>query len=300
MTAEYPQTRHNLGSKFRYAVFECMVRCRLVVFARFVLFFVVLYYTLLPQIRRRCAAYLAHRFPDAGPLQNIINAYRLYWTFGNILLDRMVAGISGRFLLHATAPYAHHCLSEAGKNPQGCIILSAHVGAWQIGLAGLDQFDSPVNIVQMKTPDDPDKHYFERGRGKPFHIIDASDPVGSLIEASAALKRGEIVCLMGDRLPANTPTHHCVKTPFLGGEICLPLSAYALASSTGADLLMLFTVREKGFVTVWHVEHLDVPRGLSHRQPDAFRPYAVRFARAMEAVVKYYPYQFFNFYDMWV
>ena len=28
--------------------------------------------------------------------------------------------------------------------------------------------------------------------------------------------------------------------------------------------------------------------------------YAVRFARAMEAVVKNYPYQFFNFYDMWV
>ena len=300
MAVEHPEALRSLGSRFRYGIFAALVRCRLIAPARLALAAVVLYYTLVPQVRRRCAAYLARRFPGLGPLRRLVCAYRLYLAYGNVLLDRMIAGITGRFSLCATAPEVRRLLADAGKNSRGRIVLPAHIGAWQVGLAGLEQFDTPVNIVQRKTPGDPDKHYFERGKGKPFRVIDAADPVGSLVEAAAALRRGEIVCLMGDRLPARSPASHGVEIPFLGGVVRLPVNAYALASLTGADLLMLFTVREKGLTKVLSAERIEVPPGLSRRDPAVFRPYALRFARGMEEVVARYPYQFFNFYDMWL
>jgi predicted LPLAT superfamily acyltransferase len=35
------------------------------------------------------------------------------------------------------------------------------------------------------------------------------------------------------------------------------------------------------------------------RPAKVFYPYAARFAGALESYVQSYPYQFFNFFDMW-
>ncbi|MCL1985167.1 MAG: lysophospholipid acyltransferase family protein [Betaproteobacteria bacterium] len=290
----------SLGSPLQYQIFHWLTRCRALPLARVLLAFVVFYYTLLPQVRRRCSFYLQRRFGRAEGWTGFIHAYRLYLNFGQILLDRMVAGTTGRFPLCVTDPAVRAILLEAALNPRGCILLTAHVGAWQVGLAGLEQVDRPVHIVQVHDPDDPDKHYFERGKGRMFHVINVSEPIGAFVAMTAALRRGEFICLMGDRLPNDRDTEHNVTVPFLGGNIALPISAYALASITGAELVMLFTVREKGLTRALLAERLKVPPELSHHDPGVFLPFAMRFAQAMEACVQGYPYQFFNFYDMWL
>ena len=288
-----------LGSRLQYGIFEVLVRCRLLCVARMVLAFVVLYYALLPHVRLRCAAYIKRRFPRAGGLGRFVHTYRLYLNFGQVLLDRMIAGVTGRFPFCETDQQVRQCFDVAGANPHGCIVLTAHVGAWQVGIAGLDQFDRPVNVVQLHNPADQGKHYFQHGRGRPFKIIDSADPVGSMVEAAAALRRGEVVCLVGDRLHGTRQAGQGVEVAFMGGSIRVPASAYALASITGAELLMLFTVRENGVTKVFKAERLPVTAGLPRRDVSVFQPYAQQFAAAMETVVERHPYQFFNFYDMW-
>ena len=154
-----------LGSRLQYGIFEVLVRCRLLIVARMVLAFVVLYYALLPHVRLRCAAYIKRRFPRAGCLGRFVHTYRLYLNFGQVLLDRMIAGVTGRFPFCETDQQVRQCFDVAGANPHGCIVLTAHVGAWQVGIAGLDQFDRPVNVVQLHNPADQGKHYFQHGRG---------------------------------------------------------------------------------------------------------------------------------------
>ena len=294
-----PPIAATLGSRLQYGIFEVLVRCRLLFVARMVLAFVVLYYALLPHVQQRCAAYIKRRFPCAGGLGRFVHAYRLYLNFGQVLLDRMIAGVTGRFPFCETDQQVRQCFDVAGANPHGCIVLTAHVGAWQVGIAGLDQFDRPVNVVQLHNPADQGKHYFQHGRGRPFNIIDSADPVGSMVEAAAAMRRGEVVCLMGDRMHGTRQSGQGVDVAFMGGNIRIPASGYALASITGAELLMLFTVREKGVTRVFKAERLEVPAGLPRRDVAVFQPYAQQFATAMEAVVERHPYQFFNFYDMW-
>lgn len=288
-----------LGSRLQYGFFEVLVRCRMLFVARVVLAFVVLYYAMLPHVRQRCAAYIERRFPGVGGLRRFVHVYRLYLNFGQVLLDRMIAGVTGRFPFCKTDQQVRLRFFEAGANPNGCIVLTAHIGAWQVGIAGLDQFDRPVNVVQLYNPEDQGKHYFQHGKGRPFKIIDSADPVGSMVEAAAALRRGEVVCLMGDRLHGTRQSGQGVDAAFMGGSIRIPVSAYALASITGAELIMLFTVRENGITRVFKAERLSVPAGLPRHNVIVFQPYAQKFAAAMETVVERHPYQFFNFYDMW-
>jgi len=293
-------SQRNLGSAVQYQLFYWLVRCRALPLARALLAIVVLYYTLLPHVRRRCSFYLQRRFGKTDGWAGFVHAYRLYLHFGQVLLDRMIAGTTGHFPLCSTAPAVRAELLEAARNPRGCILLSAHIGAWQIGLAALEQLDRPVHIVQFHDQDDPDKHYFERGKGRALHIINAAQPIGAFVEMAAVLRRGEIVCLMGDRLAGDRDREHSVDVPFLGGRIALPVSAYALASMTGAELVMLFTVREKGITRALRAERLNVPPHLPRHDPAAFLPFTARFALAMEEIVRIYPYQFFNFYNMWL
>jgi len=288
----------NLGSRPQYQIFRWIVRCRALSLARALLAVVVLYYTALPHIRRRCSFYLQRRFAGANGWMGFVYAYRLYLNFGLVLLDRMVAGTTGRFSICPTIPAVRVELLEATQNPRGCILLSAHMGAWQVGLAGLEELNRPVHIVQPHDPDDPDRHYFEHGKGKACHVINVSDPISAFVEVTAALRRGGIVCLMGDRLSRDT--EKSVTVPFLGGKIALPVNAYALASMTEAELVMLFTVREKGVIRAVRAERLKVPAGLPRHDPAVFLPFAARFAQAMEELVQSHPYQFFNFYNMWL
>lgn len=286
----------SLGSRCQHEFFRWLARLHLTAPARLLLYPLVFYYTLKPAVRHRSLPYLARRFPNAGPLARFGHAYRLYLNFAGVLLDRMVAGASGRAtVIHH--PKLDQLLTEAVAEGKGCIVLSAHFGGWQLGLAALEPLGRPLHIVQLRDPDDVDRHYFERRRGgPPIDIIDPRDSVIAFARIAAALRRNEIVCIMGDRLTDGD--RHGEPVSFLGGTIIVPVSAYALASITGAPLAVNFTVREHGSVRgVWG-EILHVPPGRRHT-PGGLRPFAMHFTAALEHMVEKYPYHFFNFYNMW-
>lgn len=312
----------SLGSRLQHQIFFQLARWRLMPLARGLLWVVVFYYTLLPWVRRRCMPYVQRRFGVTQGWKAFTHAFRLYRSFGEVLLDRTVAAATGNFAITSHMNDARRLLCEVLERKQGCIVLSAHVGAWQMGMAALEVVDVPVNLLQWRDPQDVDRHYFEAGKGRAAHIIDASRPMEAMVQTAAALRRGEILAIMGDRLMAHGNEHGSafvkargetqseargeargearVEVPFLHGHIALPIKAYALASITGAPLVMVLTVREKDKTQPFLSQEIFVPRGLNHRDPHVFLPYAAEFAKAMEALTKAHPYQFFNFYNIWL
>lgn len=286
-----------LGSRLQYGFFALLVRCRGIFLAKLLLAFVVAWYCCVPSLRRRAYPYLSRRFPNDGSFHRCLRVYMLYWHLGKTLLARMIAGITGRFPVNQSAA-ALRRIVEANPG-RGIIILSAHFGGWQLGLSGLEQFEKPVHIVQWGSPGEQDRHYFERGQGRPFDIIDASDPTSALVAAAAALRRGEIVCNMGDRLGGSGDHTKSLTVPFLGEDAHFPMAAYALASITGAQLVCVFTAWEESSIALVQAIPLDIPQGLSHRRPEDFRPYVDAYVACLTQAVRAYPYQYYNFYDMW-
>lgn len=288
----------SLGSKFKHEIFYRLIR-HLGPWAAYpLLYLVVFYYSLRPSVYRRSRPYLARRFPGSGFFKRRAQAFRLNLSFGLVLLERAVMGLTGRmeFLDPGQGEETVRQLLAEGR---GLVVLTAHVGAWQTGLGWLDQIDAPVNIVQRRQDVDVDRHYFEHqpGARRPA-IIDLQEPAAALAAMTAALLKGELVCLMGDRVWGSASL--TVPVPFLGGTIHIPGAPFYLAAKVGAPMAVVFTRRtgpSRVAGEIWRI--IPAPSGPEAKKPEALAPLAEMFSVCLEQYVAAEPYQFFNFYDLW-
>ncbi|MBN1627079.1 MAG: lysophospholipid acyltransferase family protein [Deltaproteobacteria bacterium] len=291
-------TSRSIGSAFQHKIFYVLIRIGGWRLAYLVLYFVALYYVLFrPSVRKRCGYYLSHRFPGQVGLQRLKSCYQLSLELGKVLIDRAVVGILGVDRMSASfddKKILYDLISE-GK---GIIFLMAHVGSWQVALSALHFLKTPVNMVIHREEGDVDRHYFEhRSLEWPYRIIDPEGFLGGTLEMTDALKKGEILCMMGDRLFGNLKNTLSIR--FLGEDALFPFSAMKIASTSGAPVVVLlpFKTGPTGY-GLRLARVIRVPEGLG-RTGDHFLPYMEEYVRALEDFTMEYPFQFFNFYDMW-
>lgn len=285
-----------LGGRLRYLFFTILVRSKLVFLAKILMHLVVAWYCCVPSVRKRAYPYLGRRFPGQGAFCRFWHVYRLYLQLGQNILAGIQAGITRRFPVSScTIPGC-----QASQNDgSGIIVLSAHFGGWQLGLAGLERLGRKVSVVQVPSQGEQNRHYYGYSGGRDFAVIDATDPVGAMLAATTALARGEIVCIMADRPDFEKKPEKSLAVPFLGGKIRLPAGPFAMASMTGARLMVLLTVWKNGQVCLLEAKDLKIPANLPRRKTDAFEPYMQAYAKCLEQAVIQYPYQYYCFYDLW-
>lgn len=248
------------------------------------------------RIGRLTAPYLTHRFPEANRFGRWLAMIRNLIAFGQALVDRAWLGINpGSALAGEFVGYEQ--LVELANRGKGIVLLTAHVGNWQTALAHLDSLPTRVHALMHYDQEAAAKHYFDiSGAKRPFEIIDSEGPWGGMIEATAALQRGEVVTIMGDRLVKGS----AVKVDFLGQRARVPDAAYFLAGSVGAPVVAMFaakTGRKTYQLRVWDSWY---PRWESREQRgEECRASGARFAKNLQEYLDEYPYQWYNFYDFW-
>lgn len=287
----------SIGSRLQHAIFYRLIAVGGRSAAYGLLFWVVLGFMFSPEAIRRCTPYLRRRFPGGGRWALWRHRWRLQWELGKTLVDRAVAGINGDYSVETDQRELDR-IHALHKEKRGLILLSAHIGAWQMSMSVLpDYLPVPVSVVLYRDPGDLDRHYFDHtGKAPSFSIIDPADGPGGAIAMIQTLQQGGLLCMMGDRLFGDAPA---CRAPFLGTPASLPLTAYYLASATGAPVIVFFSLRSgPGKVRNIIADVINVPPGLG-KNPEAYEDYAGRFARAMEKLVESSPYQFFNFFNMW-
>lgn len=274
------------------------MRWHLTWFARIIVKGIVCYYSLLPGVRKRCYPYLRRRFPGSSSFQLMRHCQRLYSTFAEVLFARTLAGILGEIPPYEIDQNKRLSIEDEVRDT-GLIVLTAHFGAWQIALQGLEGFQKPINIVQWISKGDVDKHYFEHEnqRGKhAVHVIDCRNGIQASLEIITALRRREIVCICGDRLTDSDAMRFSAS--FLQGVIPVPMTSFLLASMANVPVLITFSILDHGTIRNVCSEIVHVPQGL-RRSPEKLQPYAQKYVDVLEKLVFEYPYNFFNFYDMW-
>jgi predicted LPLAT superfamily acyltransferase len=291
-------TSRSIGSAFQHKIFYMLIRIGGWRLAYFILHFVVLYYILFrPSVRRKCGYYLSHRFPGERTARRLLSSYRLSLDLGKVLIDRAIVGILSVDRISASFNN-WDILNGLISERKGVIFLISHVGSWQVALSALHLLKIPVNMVIHREEGDVDRHYFEhRSMERPYRIIDPEGFLGGTLEMIEVLKRGEALCIMGDRLFGNLKNTLSVR--FLGENALFPFSAMKIASTSRAPIVVLFPYKESttGY-GVKLAKVIRVPEGLG-RSGDHFLPYIEEYVRALEDFTMEYPFQFFNFYDMW-
>ena len=296
-TAEW--SSRSIGRNWQHRFFYLAIKLGGRQVAYLLLVFVVGWYALFSRLaRQRAGHYLRRRFPEARGLKRLWHGYRLLLSFGQVLIDRAAVGILGPDAL-ATGLDGREELLKLRDEGHGLIMMTAHVGCWQVAMSVLGFLDRPVNMLMRREDGDIDRHYFEHaGIECPYQVIDPTGYLGGTLEMLAALKRGEIVCVMGDRLLGSE--RRSVEVDFLDETISLPSGGYQIAAASGAPIAVFFT--RKNGADSYRLHLADVIRvpELKGRKSERFRPYAAQFAAALESYCRSYPYQFFNFFDMWL
>ncbi len=248
------------------------------------------------KIHRLTAPYLAKRFPSHGCLARWRDTQRIMLNFGRVLVDRAWLGLRSGAELKGRLEGQEELLALADEG-KGVVLLTAHVGNWQSAMAHLTGFRVPINSLMHYHEEAVAKHFFDlRRRQMPFKIIKSDGFMGGMVESTAALQRGEVVTIMGDRY-AGGPD---VEVEFLGESVRLPAAAYVLAAATGSPVAVLLaakTGRREYSLKLWAVFRPE-PTDRENRRRDMAQ-WARLFAKALEEYLKRYPYQWYNFFDFW-
>ena len=166
--------------------------------------------------------------------KNVFINFGLYLAafFGFKQLDR---GYIKKNVIIEGIEYVDQALSQ-GK---GLIIVSAHIGNWELGGVILGMLGYPVNAITLTHKHKAVNAFFNRQRElKGFHVIPFENAVRGSLEA---LSRNEIVCILGDR----DFTQGGQLLDFLGKPTVIPKGPAVFSLRNKTPLIAAFTIREK-------------------------------------------------------
>ncbi len=238
--------------------------------------------------------------PHAGYALLALLAFRQFASFGRILCDRLLVYLRpGDFHIEVSGVQRLRSMRASGK---GCILLSAHLGNWELTSFWLHQLASAVGTVHVVMVRDDfetvQRFTDDRMRGGHTKVIDPRDGLGASLAINAALSAGDIVCMLGDRVFGEQPA---MAVPFLGGMARFPVGPFHAAALTGAPILVGFLMKTglRGYLV-----HVDAPWPITlpvrrADRPAALRAAVCRWAKRLELQVRRYPRQWHNFYEFW-
>lgn len=241
-------------------------------------------------------AYIKRRFKDYNIFQRAVGVYRLFISQGKNLIDRYYL-ISG----HEKFDIKFHGYDKVKpflSDPQkGCILLTAHVGNWQVAMTALERFGRTVYLLML-----PEENVAVReslnvdGETGRVRVISPKDPLSGVIEAMKVVNRGDIVSIMGDRVYGNNFT----EVGFLGGNVRFPYGAFSIAAAAGCPVVVLLSAKVSAREYILDVSNVIEPRRTSRdkRQEDIKRC-VQEFALIIEGYVARHPFQWFVFRDIW-
>jgi KDO2-lipid IV(A) lauroyltransferase len=243
-----------------------------------------------PAERQRVGANVARVRPGAGAAERaalVDDVFRHFaLCFADLVTtnrrwrrpDRLVARIEGDEHLHA-----------AVADGRGLVLLTAHLGNWELGgrlLAA--RLGRPTHVI-VATEADPGVERFLRGGPSPVRFVRRGDPT-AMVPLVAALRRGEIVALQGDRALG---TRGDALVDFFGAPAPFPLGPFVLGRAAGVPVVPAFCLLDGGRrYTVVMAAPIRV-------EADGDAPALARWVQVLEAMVRRAPEQWFNFYDVW-
>ncbi|MBI4336100.1 MAG: lysophospholipid acyltransferase family protein [Candidatus Omnitrophica bacterium] len=179
-------------------------------------------------------------------------------------------------------------LDSVFKKGKGVILLTAHLGNWELGGAVIGLLKYPVSAVALKHKSKLINSLFDSQRTMTgLEVIPLG---GAWRQCCERLKGGRMLGLLGDR----DFTTNGATVEFFGKKAALPKGPASLSLATGAPVVPTFIVREKddtfGFIFDKPIE----PVSTGNKENDE-RAVMDSCARAMERYIKKYPDQWYIF-----
>ena len=184
-------------------------------------------------------------------------------------------------------------IDQALAQGKGALILTGHLGNWEMGGVFLTLLGYSLNIIT--APDlGPRLHAYRvrMRQGQKIKVITMKDALASSIDALRALKANELVALLGDRALFGRG----IPVTFFGQKVFFPGGPALLAYLSGAALIPTFVLM--GPKNKYRcLATMPIPlQGTGDRDRDLAEQ-TQRIAKVMEEFIRSNPDQWFTFYD---
>jgi predicted LPLAT superfamily acyltransferase len=182
-------------------------------------------------------------------------------------------------------------------DPRGMILLTSHVGNWQIAMASLDKLDKPIHLLMRPEDNDAVRRAFQLDKmAGAIRIISIDEPFGGVVDVMNALRAGHVVSLMGDR-PYD---FDAVTVEFLGQPARFPYSAFKIAAMADVPVAVMFSAKTSRNDYAIEVPAVYYPKkGKPGSKQELWAPYVRQYVETLETFLHKYPLQFFAFQDLW-
>ncbi|HEU5396929.1 MAG TPA: lysophospholipid acyltransferase family protein [Verrucomicrobiae bacterium] len=222
--------------------------------------------------------------------------FKHFHSFGIALIDR-VAVLAGKTKLFSFTFDGEKHLRGALAEGRGVLVLTAHLGNWEAAGQMLSRLDVPITVTGFDKENPEVRAMINRAsREQKFKLVPLTGSPTDAIPLVAALRRGEVVAMLGDRAYGSP----AARISFFGGIASFPIGAYVLAAIAGAPLVHVFSLREPGGHYHFFGFPPQRPQMPPHDQRDAYlENCAARFAENLEGVLRRDPLQWYNFYPFW-
>jgi lauroyl/myristoyl acyltransferase len=208
---------------------------------------------------------------------------------------------SGRRDVDAPALLASHAGDEslvaASREGNGAILLTAHVGNFELGALFLAQLGLKVAVVYVPDP----SPVVERHRGDARRMLGVRGlPIDTspfaFLPVRKALEGNLCVAIQGDRDVSGTGR----RMPFFGKTASFPVGPFRLAQTSGAPIFPVFVLQEQdGRYRTVVEEAIRVPKARGEEGEAAVIAALAHFIATMERTIREYPTQWYLFTRFW-
>jgi KDO2-lipid IV(A) lauroyltransferase len=184
--------------------------------------------------------------------------------------------------------------SRAGK---GAILLTAHVGNFELGGLFLAQLGLKVAVVYLPDPSPViERHREDARRMLGVRGIPIDTSPFAFLPVRKALEENLCVAIQGDRDVSGTGR----RMPFFGKTASFPVGPFRLAQASGAPVFPVFVLQEPdGRYRTVVEEAIFVPNARGDEGESAVVSALAHFVATMERTIRAYPTQWYLFTRFW-
>ncbi len=230
--------------------------------------------------------------PEADHLPEL--AKEVSRNFGRYLVDFFRLPLIGTAYIKKNIKLENfNYIDEALKKGKGAIVVSGHLGSWELGGVVLASVGYEVSAVVLSHRHKLVNNFFIRQReDKGFHAIELKDAPRKCLEY---LRHNKIIILLVDR----NFTQSGLVTDFLNKKALLPKGAAVFSLKTGAPIIPGFIIRNDDNTFTIHFDRYIEPVLTPDRDAeiDSLTKKAAYF---IENYIRRFPTQWLMFKEFWI
>ena len=184
-----------------------------------------------------------------------------------------------------------HFLEAGRRNGKGILLITGHLGAWELGGMVLASDGFPVNVVTMAEPTQELNEWRQKYRQR-FGIktITVGSDKFAFVEIIQALRRNELVAMLIDRPYLNSG----VQVRFFEHPTLFSAAAAHIWQHTQASVIPAFVLQlEPGQYGCYAYPPIDMAASRTVEENSQL------IANVFQAIIREFPEQWFNFVPIW-